>query len=179
MRADAIARRYARALFAIAEEHRLVDAIASALASTDALMADERVARVLGGPGGRHLKQRLLTQVADGMNAPAEFRDFLLLLAEHDRVGHLSAIREVFDQLLDRRRGVTRARVRSAAPLSDEMLADLTRVFDGITGKRVIASVDVDPELIAGVVVEVDGRVYDGSVRTQLDKLHRQMASGV
>ncbi len=71
-----------------------------------------------------------------------------------------------------------RAGVRSATPLSEEMLAEVTRVFDRVTGKRVVATVAVEPELIAGVVVEVGGRVYDGSVRTQLEKLHRQMASG-
>jgi F0F1-type ATP synthase delta subunit len=35
----------------------------------------------------------------------------------------------------------------------------------------------VDPELLAGAIVEVDGRVYDGSLRTQLAKLRQQMAS--
>lgn len=178
MRADSVARRYARALFELAEERGLVDAVASALASTSALMSDEDIARMLGGPARKQVKQRLLTDMAAGIEAPAEFRDFLLLLADHDRIDHVAAIREVFDTLLDRRRGITRARVRSAAPLPEAMLEELTRVFDRVTGKRVIATVEVDPTLIAGVVVEVDGRVYDGSVRTQLEKLHRQMASG-
>ena len=40
------------------------------------------------------------------------------------------------------------------------------------------AQVQVVPELIAGMIVEVEGRVYDGSLRTQLGKLHQQMATG-
>jgi F-type H+-transporting ATPase subunit delta len=178
MRVDAVARRYARALFDIAEQKDVVDAVASSLATLATLMHDDAVARVLGGPASRQVKQRILADVAAGIQAPPEFRDFLLVLAKHDRVDHLVAIREVFDALLDRRRGITRARVRSAAPISEPMLAELTRVFERVTGKRVIASVEIEPALIAGVVVEVEGRVYDGSVRTQLEKLHRQMASG-
>ena len=45
------------------------------------------------------------------------------------------------------------------------------------TGKQVIAETTVDPELLAGAIVEVDGRAYDGSLRTQLAKLRQQMAS--
>ena len=178
MRAAAVARRYARAIFEIAEQRGLVDAVASALAASSVLVQDDEIARVLRGPAGRDVKQRVLTDIAKAIDAPAEFRDFLLLLVEHDRIRELPQIREVFDRLLDRRRGITRARVRSAAPVAEPVLDEITKVFERVTAKRVIATVEIEPDLIAGVVVEVDGRVYDGSVRTQLEKLHRQMASG-
>ena len=112
------------------------------------------------------------------VSGPPAFRDLLLLLAERDRLRHLAAIREVFDALVDKRLGRTRARVTSATPLAPALVAQLTRVFGEITGKQVIAETTVDPQLLAGAVVEVDGRVYDGSLRTQLAKLRQQMASG-
>jgi F-type H+-transporting ATPase subunit delta len=177
MRADAVARRYARAIFQLAEEQGGVDAVANALASTAALLEDARVARVLTGPLPREQKQRLLRSISDNVGAPPAFRDLLLLLSERDRLRHLGAIREVFDALVDRRRGRTRARVRSAAPLTPDLLAELTRVFGALTGKQVLAEVAVDPELLAGAIVEIDGRVYDGSLRTQLAKLRQRMAS--
>jgi F-type H+-transporting ATPase subunit delta len=52
-------------------------------------------------------------------------------------------------------------------------------VLEQMTGKNVIASVVVDPALIAGVSVEIEGRVYDGSVQTQLAHLTRSMAREV
>ena len=58
------------------------------------------------------------------------------------------------------------------------MLAEITRTFSAITNKQVVAQVEIVPDLIAGVIVEVEGRVYDGSLRTQLGKLHQQMATG-
>ena len=90
------------------------------------------------------------------------------ILAQIERVG----------PALIARHGVTRAKIRSAVPLSPELQEEVSRVFGEITGKRVIATVEVVPELIAGIIVEVEGRVYDGSLRTQLGKLHQQMAGG-
>jgi F-type H+-transporting ATPase subunit delta len=178
MRGDAVARRYARAVFQLAEEQGNVETVANALAATAALLEDARVARVLTGPLAREQKQQLLRAISDSVGAPPAFRDLLLLLAERDRLRHLGAIREVFDGLVDRRLGRTRAIVRSAAPLAPELLAELTRVFTQLSGKQVVAEVSVDPELLAGAIVEIDGRVYDGSLRTQLGKLRQQMASG-
>jgi len=87
-------------------------------------------------------------------------------------------IRTVFDRLVDRQRGRVRAVVRSAVPLPADLLQQVTRVFGDLTRKDVLPEVTVDPELLAGIIVEVEGRVYDGSLRTQLVKLRQQMASG-
>jgi F-type H+-transporting ATPase subunit delta len=57
------------------------------------------------------------------------------------------------------------------------MINEVTRVFGVITGRKVVAKVDVVPSLVGGMIVEVEGRVYDGSLRTQLDKLQQQMAT--
>ena len=178
MRPDAVARRYARAIFQLADEQGITDEVARALATTATLLEDETVARVLTGPVRREQKQELLRAIAGNIGAPPPFRDLLLLLAEHDRLDHVGAIREVFDALVDRRRGRTRARVRTATALAPDLLADVTRVFGELTGKQVLAEVMVEPELLAGVIVEIEGKVYDGTLQTQLGKLRQQMASG-
>jgi F-type H+-transporting ATPase subunit delta len=178
MRPDAVARRYARALFDLARERNEVDAVGASLAATAELLQDEQIARVLTGPVARDRKAAWLGDIAERTHAPASFRDFLQLLAERDRLKHLPAIRTVFDALVDEQKGVTRATVKSATPLGDDVVAEISRVFGAITKKTVVAKVEVVPDLIAGIIVEVDGRVYDGSLRTQLAKLHRQMAAG-
>ncbi len=178
MRADTVARRYARAIFELANDQGTVDAIAHALASTAGLFADPQIAGVLTGPVPREQKLALLRGISEDIGAPPAFRDLLLVLAEHDRLGHLAAIRAVFDTLVDRKRGRTRAKVCSATALPAEVVSELARVFGAITGKEVIPELTVDAELIAGVIVEIEGRVYDGSLRTQLGKLRQQMASG-
>lgn len=178
MRPNAIARRYARALFALAEQQGSLDQVAAALAATVDALSNPNVMRVLTGPVTRERKRDLLARIVDAAGAPPLVRDFLLLVADHDRLRHASAIRTVFAAMVDAKHGVTRATVKSAVSLSPDMVEEVSRVFGNITGRTVVAKVDVVPALIAGVIVEVEGRVYDGSLRTQLDKLHQQMATG-
>lgn len=178
MRSDTVARRYGRALFSLAKSQGTLDAVGASLATIADALADPDVMRVLTGPVVRERKRAFLDKIAEATNAPAMVRDFLQLLADHGRIRHTPAIRGVFDGLLDAERGTTRATIRSAAPLTPEMVEEITRTFGTITGKQVVARVDVVPDLIAGVIVEVGGKVYDGSLRTELDKLQQHMATG-
>jgi len=177
MKADAVARRYARAIFELAEHEHLLESVAAALAAIAPLLEDERMARALTGPVPREEKHALLRRISEDVGAPPAFRDMLLLLADRARLAHLPAIRAVFDALVDRRLGRTRALVRSATELAPDLLQDLARAFGAATGKEVLTAVEVEPELLAGLIVEIEGRVYDGSLRTQLAKLRQQMAS--
>ena len=178
MRAGALARRYARALFGLADSRQSLEPVGAALATIADVLAEPNVMRVLTGPLSKERKRDLLLKIIGATQAPQILRDFLLLTADQDRLRQMPAIRAVFEELLDDKRGIMRATIRSAVPLSPDMLAETTRVFGTITGKQVVAQVAVVPELIAGVIVEVGGKVYDGSLRTQLDKLHQQMATG-
>jgi F-type H+-transporting ATPase subunit delta len=178
MRPNAIARRYARALFALAEQQGTLDQVDAALGTTVDALSDPNVMRILTGPVTRERKRGLLGRIVDAAGAPPLVRDFLLLVAEHDRLKHAPAIRGVFAAMVDAKHGVTRATIKSAAPLSPDMVEEASRVFGSITGRKVVAKVDVIPDLIAGMIVEIEGRVYDGSLRTELDKLHQQMAAG-
>ena len=178
MRPDAIARRYARALFQLAEQQNAVEQVGPVLGTAVDALSNADVMRVLTGPVSRDRKRDLVSRIVDIAGAPPLVRDFLLLVADHDRLKHLPVIRAVFDAMIDDKRGVTRATIKSAAPLSSDMLEHVTRVFGDLTGRTVIAKIDVVPSLIAGLIVEVGGRVYDGSLRTELEKLHQRMASG-
>ncbi|MCC6763324.1 MAG: ATP synthase F1 subunit delta [Deltaproteobacteria bacterium] len=178
MRPDAIARRYARALFSIAKAQGSLDSVGSALGTMTDALVEPNVMRVLTGPVHRDRKRALLAKIVETVDAPQALRDFLSLLADHERLRHVEAIRTVFDALLDRERGITRAVICSATPLSADILEEITRTFGTITGRTVKARVEVVQDLIAGVIVEVEGKVYDGSLRTELGKLRQQMATG-
>ena len=176
MRPDTVARRYARALFELAGDQGNVEEVSSALGLIANVVADPDVGRALTSPVAREQKGNWLKEIAERTQSPEALANFLLLLDERDRLDHVDAIRVVFDGLVDERNGVTRARVRSATSLADDVIEEIARVFGSVTGKKVVVGVEIDADLIAGVIVEVDGKVYDGSLRTQLAKLHGQMA---
>jgi F-type H+-transporting ATPase subunit delta len=178
MRPDAVARRYARALFALAKAEGSLDSVGSALSTAAEALSAPAAMRFLTGPVNKEAKRSLLLKAVETTDAPAALRDFFLLLADHERLSHAAAIQVVFDGLLDQERGITRATIRSATALSQDMLDEITRTFGTITGRQVVAKVEVLPALIAGVIVEVEGRVYDGSLRSELAKLEQHMATG-
>jgi F-type H+-transporting ATPase subunit delta len=78
--------------------------------------------------------------------------------------------------LLDEEKGRVRLSVRTAVELNDADQKQLIIAFANLTGKEVIPTVTVDPDLLGGVLVEVKGKVYDGSVRAQLDRIANQLA---
>jgi F-type H+-transporting ATPase subunit delta len=105
-------------------------------------------------------------------------RNFLFLLVDHRRTALLPDIEASFQSLLDARTGVTRAEVTSADELSDADKTQLTRVIEKLTGStKVDARYRTDPSLVGGAVVRVRSKVYDGSVRAQLNVLRARLAA--
>jgi F-type H+-transporting ATPase subunit delta len=115
-------------------------------------------------------------RVAETLGVSRLLRNFLGLLAENNRLRDLPAIRSQYERLEDHALGRVRARVLSAQPLSEESRSRIHEIFERQTGKRVIAEAAVAPELLGGAVVELQGRVFDGSLRTQLERLKRALS---
>jgi F-type H+-transporting ATPase subunit delta len=102
----------------------------------------------------------------------------LNLLAERGRLELLPDLREVYRERLLAHSNVVRATVTSAAPLSPDDVQRLEASLGGLTGKRVQLETAVDPAIIGGVVTRIGSTVYDGSIRTQLQKMRQQLVEG-
>jgi F-type H+-transporting ATPase subunit delta len=111
------------------------------------------------------------------MGASRTLRNFLCVVLDRRRTRLLPEIQAALDRQLDERLGVTRAEVTSARELPDGEQARLRGVLERLTGRRVEAQYRQDPNLIAGTVVRIGSTIYDGSVRTRLEKLRHQLAS--
>ena len=58
------------------------------------------------------------------------------------------------------------------------MWSSYARGCSGISGKDVVLQQDTDPSLLGGLLIELEGKVYDGSIRTQLEKMKQRIARG-
>jgi len=173
----AVAKRYARALIAAAGEGGKVDEVADELRRTAAWLADPELAHALGSPMlGAKARGELLDQVVSSLSLSGLVRDFLAVLGEKGRMGEFAGIQRAYEAMADEAAGRVRATVRSAQPIADAGLAELAGVLEKIAGRKVVPTVEIDPALIGGLTVEMQGTVYDGSVRTQLERLARTMA---
>ena len=173
----ALAKRYARALIAAAGANGKVDEVADELRRTAAWLEDPALARALGSPMlGAKARGDLLDQVVSSLSLSRLVRDFLAVLGEKGRMGDFAAMQRAYESMADDAAGRVRAVVRSAQPIADASLAELVAVLEKIAARKVMPSVEIDPALIGGLTVEMQGTVYDGSVRTQLERLARTMA---
>jgi F-type H+-transporting ATPase subunit delta len=172
-----IARRYAKALFSLADEQGQVEQWSGGLdALGKALSASAELRATLASPLFEKEQRRgVVAALAKGVGLPATPSNFLLLLADRSRLAYLPAIIQEFRDLADGRLGRIRAKVTSAVPLSpDEAKRIAERLAQGQKA-QVIVETSVDPALLGGVVAQVGSLVYDGSVRSQLEELRRAM----
>ena len=174
----AVSKRYARALYDLASEAGDVDGVAAGLEALSAAVAEVGPETLSPGNLSGEVRVKLGRALADGFGAESTLGRFLGVLADRDRLDEIPAIRDRFNALADDAAGRVRIAVTSAYELSDDDKTAIVERFEKIAGKSVVPELAVDETLIAGATVELEGRVYDGSVRTQLARLEARMAKG-
>lgn len=87
----------------------------------------------------------------------------------------LPEIHTSYALLLRRRTGLIDAAVTAAEPLTPEEETGLGAAVERITGRKAVLHVTIDPELIGGIRLTLDGRVFDGSLRTTLESIKERL----
>lgn len=172
---NTIARPYAQAAFALAQEGRALSSWEAALALAAAVVADPKVTIALDNPRLTAEDKAALVLSICGDRLGSEQRGFLRVLIDADRIAVLPQVRTQFQDLKNEAEGVARARIDSAFPMTDAQLAELTRALEKRFGRRIEANVVVDPKLIGGARITVGDTVIDGTVQAQLAALAREL----
>lgn len=121
-------------------------------------------------------KRALLATVFERGDVPVLIRNFLYIVVEHRRTAQFDLILAGFRAWLNEHRNRVEVVVRTAAEIGSDQEAAIADRFREITGKDVLASFTVDPELLGGSVVRIGSTLYDGSLRSTLGALTRDMA---
>lgn len=170
----AIARRYARAVALLARPQGSLAAVTRDVAAfAQACRQAPGLAATLESPAfSLAERNKVLQTVLVRLGAQPMARNFLALVLEKGRIGAISGIATELIAIDDESVGRARAEVRSATPLDAVTVLELQAQLRTATGAReVVLQQQVDPSLIGGVVARVGDRVYDGSLRTQLQRL--------
>ncbi len=166
-----IARPYAEAAFRMAQEHNAFPAWSRMLGLVSQVAADPQMAVALDNPKLTAAdKEALLLKVCGDQIDPLG-RSFVRVLVEADRVVVLPQISLLFEGLKDDAEGVAKARIDTAFALSDADLAGIVAALEKHFGKKIEATVVVDPELIGGARITVGDTVIDGSVQAKLQAM--------
>jgi F-type H+-transporting ATPase subunit delta len=172
------ATRYAKALLDVAVTEGLdPDAIERDLASVVTAMGNHaELRRAFTSPGiPQAVRANVLTAYLAASQISGPLAKLLSLLAGRNRLDLLPQMLDVYRERLLAHRNVVRATVTSAQPLSADKVQRLQASLSGLTGKQVQLETQVDPSIIGGVVTRIGSTVYDGSIRTQLQKMRQQL----
>ncbi|MDX1388242.1 MAG: ATP synthase F1 subunit delta [Acidobacteriota bacterium] len=175
-----LATRYARALLsALPDDDTQQKAAAFLTALADAMERSPDLRDVLLNPAySRAQRRAVLDGIADSYGAPAKVKSFLGVVNDQGRAGHLPSIAIAYRDALEEAAGIVAVTVDAAMKMSADQEATTKTTLEKVTGRRVRLTVNIEPSLIGGAVARVGSRVYDGSLKTQLNLLRRRMSEG-
>ena len=176
----AVATRYARALLEVSLRDGDPDRVERELGDFAKLLGEHpTLGRALLNRAISPVRKRAVVSamVEEGGDlAPIVVR-LLQMLAERDILGLVPELLELYRERLNEHRGIVRARITTAAPLDDRRAAEFEKALGQATGREVRIERSVDASLVGGLVAQVGGTVYDGSVMRHLDRLRQEFGS--
>ena len=170
-----IARPYAEAAFGVARDAQALPAWSDMLRLAASIVADPRVATALDNPRlDAAAKESLLLSIG-GERFTGDARNFLRVLVEAERVALLPQIAAMFETLKDDAEATAKATIESAFELTAAQVTELQGALEKRFGRKIEATVKVNPALIGGARVTVGDAVLDGSVQAKLDAMRAQL----
>lgn len=167
------ARRYARALIetatnTLAVRDELVEVVSTLKASPGLVAA-------LSNPGvPAPNKKAILSAVFLNLSAPLP-RLFEMLI-DASRIELIHEITHFYREEWNARNNVHVARVITATPLDDDAIQRVRKAIESSVSGSVELDMSTDPSLVGGLKVEVDGHLFDGTVKARLNALRRHLS---
>ena len=166
---------YAEALFLLSEENGETAAVAAAVETVTAALADNPAyVEFLSSPAIPKA-ERLEAAAAAFASLPETVLSFVLLLCERGRIREWDTCAAEFAALCRNAQQVCAARVTSAVPLTDTEKQQLNDKLNTMSHKTVTVQWVVDASLLGGVIVEMEDKVLDGSLRHRLQEVKEVM----
>lgn len=177
MRAVSIAANYAEALFSLGERSGNTEQYAGLMGAVASAIQDLPLARavMLSPKVTKTAKSDILARALP--QAPKEFVLFLQAVVKRSRQNLFPEIALAYRDLVDAKLNRVRASITMARTPDAELKAALTAALTSVVGKEVLAEFMVDPDMLGGVLIRIDDRVYDGTVRRRMTRLRRQLLS--
>ena len=171
-----IGKEYGTALFMLACEENAADEYAEAIRMINGVFSENgEYLDMLSSPTIPRSERLAVIESVFGGRVPENIISFLQLLCEKSRLGCYKEAAEEFEKLIAASKCRSAAKVISAVELSNDEKARLTEKLERTYNVKVDAEYSVDKELLGGFIVEIDGKVIDGSLRSRLREFKEVM----
>ena len=174
-----VAGRYAAALIDMAESAKIIDKVEKNILSLQAMVKEsDDFRRLIENPLiSAPQKQKAVAEISAQAGFESLTVKFLGVLSNNRRLSALPVILRAFRTELARRRGEVEAKVQTAFALSPAQTKNLQEQLSKAMGSHVTLDVEVNRDLLGGMVVTVGSRMIDDSVKRKLEMLKRAMNS--
>ncbi|QDI91765.1 F0F1 ATP synthase subunit delta [Salicibibacter halophilus] len=174
----AVANRYAKALFELANEKGVIEQVNEELHGVQTVFHSvPDLQQVMAHPKMSAGDQKALLEKGFSDSHPLVM-NMLLVLVDRGRIHILDSLVHAFQNLSDDAFQIARADVRAIRPLSDQEKEEVARQFaKKVNNRQVVVTDKQDKDLIGGLVVQIGDTVYDGSVRGMLRRMERKIVS--
>jgi F-type H+-transporting ATPase subunit delta len=175
-----IAKRYAKALFNLAQEDGKVEQYGQELDGFVRLSGElPDLANAIQNPlYPEAARKSVFHSVADQVGLSPILKNFINLLIEKKRVQNVGEMAEYYHKLIDEYANVARAQITAATGLDEDVIREIAQTLEKMTGKHVVVEFQQDAGLIGGVVAKIGDMVLDGSVKRQLLNFKETMKRG-
>ncbi len=174
MKSSGASKRYAQAAFQLGRDLGKLEAWSQGMQALGALSEDAGFKLLMESPRVPFAdKAGMLQQHLPGVEPGV--LNLAQLVVGRNRVDAIGGMVTEFQRLYDQARGVQHARVITAVPLSADAKVALTRQLEQYTSAQVVVNEELDPAIIGGLVVRIGDKLIDGSIKGQLEALHRQL----
>jgi F-type H+-transporting ATPase subunit delta len=165
-------RLYGGSLYDLAAEEQLTDILMEQLLAVRQIFGEnpEYVA-LLSEPSVPFGERKEMIEAAFGSQAERYLVNFLKLLCERNLLREFAGCCEEYTRRYNIDHGIAEAVVVSAVALKENQLAALTEKLEKLSGKKVSLVQKVDPAVVGGLRVEIDGKQYDGTVQGRMSEL--------
>jgi F-type H+-transporting ATPase subunit delta len=177
VRSSRVAKRYGRALLGLSNDRRQLEIWGAEL---------ERLARVIEMPEidaafaspevSLTTKIQALATITDKLDLSFPVRSFAAVVARHGRIPDLPAVAEAYGRMLDELMQRARATLIFAVQPSDADIKQMVGKLEQIAQKQIIPTIKIEQALLGGLIVELEGKTYDGSLSSRLVEAQRRLA---
>lgn len=172
-----LAREYGDGLYALADEENLTAEVLEQMQALKACFREQPdFLRLLSNMS---LSKDERVQILDGAlrgQVHPYVLNFLKILCERGALSEYEGCVAAYTALYNQAHGITEASVTTAAPLGKDQRRRLVEKLSAMTGRTVVLSEKVDPAVLGGVLLEMNGKRYDNTVRRRLDGIRSAMA---
>lgn len=180
MTGNIVARRYAKALFALGVKEKAADTFGKDLDGlASAMNASPDLLKLFKSPSfNTQEKKAVLKDVVGKLSMAPLSVNFLSVLADKGRLDCLPDIQKTYSELLDGVSGVVRGKLTTAMALPADRQKDIKSKLEKKSGQKLVLDFGVEPAILGGVVLRVGDKVLDASLRAQLQLLKEQIKRG-